>query len=171
MNSLMFSGWLKNSNFYTSGLKYPPSLSNSFNQISSLLDAGTVYSNDDEVQDELRTFKGRHSYIFWTLLLSTFHKSNPRCMSIFASLNMCLQKPAMPVSICLKGSVLRLRRIVRAMHWSSYLSQNLKILELRQIVWAPQLLRLSVLIPRFSDFKTNRKTTAQPLLYALILRF
>ena len=54
----MFSGWLKNSNFYTSGLKYPPSLSNSFNQISSLLDAGTVYSNDDEVQEELRAFKG-----------------------------------------------------------------------------------------------------------------
>jgi len=31
---------------------------NSFNQISSLLDAGTVYSNDDEVQEELRAFKG-----------------------------------------------------------------------------------------------------------------
>ena len=56
----MFSGWLKNSKEKFTQVKWPylPSLSNSFNQISSLLDAGTVYSNDDEVQEELRAFKG-----------------------------------------------------------------------------------------------------------------
>ena len=50
--------WLKikQNNLYK--WPYLPSLSNSFNQISSLLDAGTVYSNDDEVQEELRAFKG-----------------------------------------------------------------------------------------------------------------
>jgi len=42
------------------GLRYNCKLGprNSFNQISSLLDAGTVYSNDDEVQERLRAFKG-----------------------------------------------------------------------------------------------------------------
>ena len=42
------------------GLRYNCRLGprNSFNQISSFLDAGTVYSNSEETQEKLRTFKG-----------------------------------------------------------------------------------------------------------------
>jgi len=42
------------------GLRYNCRLGprNSFNQISSILDAGTVYSNSEETQEKLRTFKG-----------------------------------------------------------------------------------------------------------------
>ena len=41
------------------GLRYNCRLGprNSFNQISSVLDAGTVYSNSEETQEKLRTFK------------------------------------------------------------------------------------------------------------------
>ena len=64
-----------------SGLRYNCRLGPraSFNEISSIIDAGTVYSNSAETQEELRAFKGgllKVNIFLNTKVLSMYLRSN-----------------------------------------------------------------------------------------------